>query len=225
MSTSATWKFGRGELLIEYICWGKFIGRFVFNDDYQFHLTGTVDQGDPPTVSIDGFGDAKDSNGHHYQYFGCVMPLWPHDPRKRPTIVGSVIRAAPKKGSKDRPGGASAFIAIKQNDLPNPDDPQPADTSTTSAPSTSTTTSTVSDPPTAAPAAPSPPAGGAATGGAATGGAGSGPGASSGAAGATGSEPSAAPAAAGADKPPVQPSAAPGAGGYESEAAYRPSRG
>ncbi len=125
-------EFGRGELLVEYICWGKFIGRLVFGDDYQFRLTGTVNPGDPPTVSFDGFGDATESSGQHYRYLGGVMPLWPHDPGKRPTIVGSVIRAAPKEGSEDRPRSASAFIAIKQDDLPDPEEAKPSDTSTSS---------------------------------------------------------------------------------------------
>ena len=125
-------EFGRGELLVEYICWGKFIGRLVFGDDYQFRLTGTVTPGDPPIISFDGFGDAINSSGQHYQYFGAVMPLWPHDPRKRPTIIGTVIRAAPKESSGDRAGSASAFIAIKQDDLPDPEDSQAAGNSTSS---------------------------------------------------------------------------------------------
>jgi len=125
-------EFGRGELVVEYICLGKFIGRLVFGDDYEFRLTGTVNPGDPPIISFDGFGDATKSNGHHYQYFGGLMPLWPHDPRKRPTIVGSVIRAAPNESSGDRPSSASAFIAIKQDDLPDPEDAKPADTSASS---------------------------------------------------------------------------------------------
>lgn len=134
-------EFGRGELLVEYICWGKFVGRLIFGDDYQFSLTGTVTPGDPPTVSFDGFGDAAESNGHHYEYFGSVMPLWPHDPRQRPTIVGSVIRAAPKKGGKDRPGAASAFIAIKHNDLPDPDEAKPDEAKPDEAPASAPTTS------------------------------------------------------------------------------------
>jgi hypothetical protein len=123
-------EFGRGELLVEYVCWGKFVGRLVLGDDYELRLTGTIEPGDPPTISLDGFGDAVDSNGLHYQYFGCLMPLWPHDPRKRPTIVGSVTRAAPKEGSEDRPGSASTFVAIKHNPLPDPEAAKPADTST-----------------------------------------------------------------------------------------------
>lgn len=124
-------EFGRGELLVEYVCWGKFIGRLILGDNYELRLTGTIEPGDPPTINLDGFGDASESNGLHYQYFGCIMPLWPHDPRKRPTIVGTVTRAAPKEGSKDRPGSASTFVAIKHNPLPDPEDAKPADTSTT----------------------------------------------------------------------------------------------
>jgi len=151
-------EFGRGELIVEYVCWGKLIGRLIFGDDYQFRLVGTVNPGDPPTVSFDGYGDATASNGHHYQYFGCVMPLWPHDPRKRPTIVGSVIRAAPKSGSKERAGGASAFIAVKHNDLPEPDAAKPADAAA-GAPATSPAPSDGAA--TGAPAGSSAPAGGA----------------------------------------------------------------
>jgi hypothetical protein len=124
-------EFGRGELLVEYVCWGTFIGRLVLGDNYELRLTGTIEPGDPPTINLDGFGDASESNGLHYQYFGCIMPLWPHDPRKRPTFVGTVTRAAPKEGSKDRPGSASTFVAIKHNPLPDPEDAKPADTSTT----------------------------------------------------------------------------------------------
>lgn len=133
-------EFGRGELLVEYACWGKFIGRLVLGDDYEFRLTGAVTPGDPPTISLDGFGDATESKGQHYQYFACVMPLWGHDPRKRPTIVGSVKRAAPKKGSTERAGSAAVFIAVKQDDLPEPKEAKPADASASAQPASGSAT-------------------------------------------------------------------------------------
>lgn len=166
-------EFGRGELLVEYACWGKFIGRLVLGDEYELRLSGTIEPGDPPTINLDGFGDATESNGLHYQYFGCVMPLWPHDPRKRPTIVGSVIRAAPKEGSSGRPGSASAFIAIKHNDLPDPEEAKPADASATP-PATDTSTGgtpdsgAASEPPAAASGGDVPPSGPGSTSGSTT---------------------------------------------------------
>lgn len=201
-------EFGRGELLVEYVCWGKFVGRLVLGDDYELRLTGTIDPGDPPTISLEGFGDASESNGLHYQYFGCVMPLWPHDPRKRPTIVGTVTRAAPKEGSEDRPGSASTFIAIKQNPLPDPEDAKPSDTSTTAPPASADSTGADAD----AGSQPSEAAGGA------IGAEGpSVPGPSQGTGDASPGESAAAAGSGGDDRPAPGPSTAPGAGGYETE--------
>lgn len=212
-------EFGRGELLIEYACWGKFIGRLILGDDYELRLTGTLNPGDPPTFDLDGIGDASESNGVHYQYFGCLMPLWPHDPRKRPTIVGSVTRAAPKKGSKDRPGSASTFVALKQNPLPDPDDDATAEDTASSGASTS-----------------GQPGAGAGTGGstgaagegtassASSGGAGGASSSSSGATGGSSGEGSAASAASSGEGSASSPSPPPGAAGYESESEKRPRR-
>ncbi|MCA1703060.1 MAG: hypothetical protein LC808_07240 [Actinobacteria bacterium] len=88
-------EFGRGELLVEYVCQGFFIGRLLFGETYQFHLEGVATPGDPPAFAFRGIGDAPESQGQTYEYFGCLMPLWPHDRKQRPTIVGTVIRAAP----------------------------------------------------------------------------------------------------------------------------------
>jgi len=108
-------EFGRGELIVEYLCRGTFIGRLVFADDYQFRLQGVATPGDPPTIRFRGIGDADESKDQIYDYFGCLMPLWPHPTRKRLTIVGSVVRAVAHDGDAAPAGQAASFIAIKRD--------------------------------------------------------------------------------------------------------------
>lgn len=219
-------EFGRGELLIEYACWGKFIGRLILGDDYELRLTGTLNPGDPPTFDLDGLGDASESNGVHYQYFGCLMPLWPHDPRKRPTIVGSVTRAAPKKGSKDRPGSASTFVALKQNPLPDPDDDAKSEDTASAGSSTSGQAGAGGTGGTGGTGGSTGAAGEGTASSAPSGGAGGASGSSSGATGASSGEGSAASAGSAGSGKASAPSSSPppGAAGYESESEKRPRR-
>jgi hypothetical protein len=108
-------EFGRGELIVEYVSPGTFIGRLVFDETYQFRLQGVATPGDPPTIRFRGIGDADDSKDHIYDYFGCLMPLWPHPTRKRLSIVGSVVRAVAHNGDSAPAGQAATFIAIKRD--------------------------------------------------------------------------------------------------------------
>ena len=107
-------EFGRGELLVEYSAPGLFIGRLTFSDDYQFRLQGTAFPSDPPTVRFQGVGDAEKSLNQVYDYFGSLMPCWPHGHDQRPTIVGSVIRSTAHNGDEAPAGVVSAFIALKR---------------------------------------------------------------------------------------------------------------
>jgi hypothetical protein len=107
-------EFGRGELLIEYITQGMFIGRLIFGDDYQFGLYGVANFTDTPTLRFQGFGDASDSQNQVYDYLGCLMPYWPQGIDQRPTIVGSVVRTVPHDEGKARAGVVSSFIALKR---------------------------------------------------------------------------------------------------------------
>jgi hypothetical protein len=136
-------EFGRGELLVEYISAGVFVGRLILAEEFSFRLSGVVGPGDPPTISFKGVGDGADSNGQLYEYFGCLMPLWPHDRKQRPTIVGTVIRATPPGPDKAPPGLASNFIALKRDALSTatPATPTPA-TPTPATPTTPTPTPT-----------------------------------------------------------------------------------
>jgi len=108
-------EFGRGELLVEYVCPGTFIGRLVFDETYQFRLQGVATPGDPPTIRFRGIGDAEGSTDQIYDYFGCLMPLWPHKVRKRLTIVGSVVRAVAHNGDGAPAGQVASFIAVKHD--------------------------------------------------------------------------------------------------------------
>jgi hypothetical protein len=110
-----TLEFGRGELLVEYACPGTFIGRLIFDETYQFRLQGVATPGDPPTIRIRGIGDAEGSKDQIYDYFGCLMPLWPHKVRKRLTIVGSVVRAVAHNGDSAPAGQVASFIAVKHD--------------------------------------------------------------------------------------------------------------
>lgn len=110
-------EFGRGELLIEYLCEGTFVGRLILEEDFQFRLNGIAVPGDPPSLRFRGVGDAAGSEGETYDYFACVMPMWPHETRYRLVLTGSVIRGL-KEGEELPPvRQASTFIAIKR-DLP-----------------------------------------------------------------------------------------------------------
>ncbi len=108
-------EFGRGELVVEYVCPGTFIGRLIFDDAYQFRLQGVATPGDPPTIRFRGIGDADDSAGQIYDYFGCLMPLWSYPTRKRLVIVGSTVRAVAHNGEAAFAGQAASFIAIKRD--------------------------------------------------------------------------------------------------------------
>jgi len=108
-------EFGRGELVVEYLCPGTFIGRLIFDDNYQFRLQGVATPGDPPTIRFRGIGDAADSEGQIYDYFGCLMPLWSYPTRKRLVIVGSTVRAVAHNGEAAFAGQAASFIAIKRD--------------------------------------------------------------------------------------------------------------
>lgn len=131
-------EFGRGILLIDHLSPGLMVGRLEFGDEnYSFRLSGEVSPGDPPTFDFRGVNDAHGGQGEVYQYFACLMPLWSHDRRKRPTLVGTVIRAAPAGGDGRPSGLASNFIAIKQ-DVPPKDAPGSGSTGETSTPETST---------------------------------------------------------------------------------------
>ena len=107
-------EFGRGELLVEYVSPGTFIGRLIFAEAYQFRLSGVTEFGDPPTFRLRGVGDAEDSMDQIYDYFGCLMPLWPYPVRKRLIIVGSVVRAVAHNGDEAPAGQAASFIAVKR---------------------------------------------------------------------------------------------------------------
>ncbi|MFN2503316.1 MAG: hypothetical protein ABR540_03620 [Acidimicrobiales bacterium] len=131
-------EFGRGILLIDHLSPGLMVGRLEFGDEnYSFRLNGEASLGDPPTFDFHGVNDAHGGQGEVYQYFACLMPLWPHDRRKRPTLVGTVIRAAPAGGDRPPSGLAANFIAIKQ-DVPPKDAPGSGSTGETSTPGTST---------------------------------------------------------------------------------------
>jgi hypothetical protein len=108
-------EFGRGEMIVDYVCPGIFVGRLVFAEDYQFRLRGVATSGDPPTIRFRGIGDADASKDQIYDYFGCLMPLWPHPVRKRLTIVGSLVRAVAHDGDSAPAGQAATFIAIKRD--------------------------------------------------------------------------------------------------------------
>jgi hypothetical protein len=118
-------EFGRGELVVEYVCPGTFIGRLIFDDAYQFRLQGVANPGDPPTIRFRGVGDAADSAGQIYDYFGCLMPLWSYPTRKRLVIVGSTVRAVAHNGEAAFAGQAASFIAIKRDVYWEPE-PSPA---------------------------------------------------------------------------------------------------
>lgn len=120
-----TLEFGRGELVVEYVCPGTFIGRLIFDDAYQFRLQGVATPGDPPTIRFRGVGDADDSKGQIYDYFGCLMPLWSYPTRKRLVIVGSTVRAVAHNGEAAFAGQAASFIAIKRDVYWEPE-PSPA---------------------------------------------------------------------------------------------------
>jgi hypothetical protein len=110
-------EFGRGELLVEYLCRGTFVGRLILAEDFQFRLNGIAVPGDPPTLRFHGVGDAEGSQGQTYDYLACVMPMWPHETRYRLVMTGSVIRGL-KEGEELPPvRQASTFIAVKR-DLP-----------------------------------------------------------------------------------------------------------
>lgn len=154
-------EFGRGEMLVEHIGLGLFVGRLIFGETYQFRLDGVANPGDPPTFTFRGVGDAEESQGQVYEYFGCLMPLWPHDRKQRPTIVGTVIRAAPSGDDKAPKGLAANFIALKRDVLPAPSPtPEPAKPEPTapgpSGPDASTPAPTDPAPPDPTPPAPEP---------------------------------------------------------------------
>ncbi len=107
-------EFGRGELLVEYLAPGLFIGRLIFGDTYQFRLQGATLGGDVPSFRFQGVGDAPDSEGHVYDYFACLMPMWPHGVDQRLAMAGSVIRSVAHSDGQAPAGLVSSFIAVKR---------------------------------------------------------------------------------------------------------------
>ncbi len=108
-------EWGRGELLVEYVAPGVFIGRLLFGPTYQFRLQGWTAWGCyPPVFRFQGVGDAPDSQDQIYDYFANLTPFWPEGVAQRPTLTGSVIRSVAHNGSQFAAGTVGTFIAVKQ---------------------------------------------------------------------------------------------------------------
>jgi len=107
-------EFGRGELLVEYVLPGLFIGRLVFSDTYQFRLQGALIPGFPAILRFQGVGDAPDSQDQVYDYLGFLVPPWPQGVDQRPAIVGSTIRTVAHDEGKARAGVVTTFVALKR---------------------------------------------------------------------------------------------------------------
>jgi hypothetical protein len=108
-------EFGRGELVIEHLAPGIFLGRLSFGDTYQFGLSGWSDFGSPCSVRFQGVGDKRDSVGQVYDYIGFFVPMWSIGVNQRPALVGSVVRTVPHDGGRGRAGVVTSFIALKMD--------------------------------------------------------------------------------------------------------------
>lgn len=107
-------EWGRGELLIEYLAPGVFIGRLLFGPSYQFRLQGWASFGYPPLFRFRGVGDAADSQNQVYDYLACLNPFWPDGVNQRPVLTGSVIRSVAHNGGRAPAGAVGTFTAVKQ---------------------------------------------------------------------------------------------------------------
>jgi Raf kinase inhibitor-like YbhB/YbcL family protein len=90
----------------------------------RLDLTGTIRPGvggEPSSFQMTGIGNAGESNGWEYRYYGHLTRTWPRAVDQRPALVGSIIRsnshAVPTQTpTLDRPDGglvraAAGYVA------------------------------------------------------------------------------------------------------------------
>lgn len=86
---------------------------------WQLALTGKVVSGTPISIRFQGKGTI---NGEEwvYDYLGYVVPPWPSGVSQRPAIVGTIIRTVPHSGGAATAGYVAQWIAVRQDEEPQP---------------------------------------------------------------------------------------------------------
>jgi hypothetical protein len=108
--------FGEGVYTFETPSGDALRGTFDMGGGYVLDLNGTIHSptpDSPGTVEIAGIGrNGTPTAGWEYDYYGYTNHDWPNAINKKPTLVGTVIRAKPHDGAPA--GFVASFVAVKQ---------------------------------------------------------------------------------------------------------------
>jgi hypothetical protein len=106
-------RFGEGELKLAVAQDGAVTGTLGFGGDAFMDMTGSVTDGSPPKLELEGVGrPGTGTADFDYKYTAYPAPTFTDAVNQRPCLVGTVMRAKPHDGA---PAGATAsFIAVRR---------------------------------------------------------------------------------------------------------------